>query len=144
MKNLVSIIVLCIGFSVQAFAQDKTFKSLEEVRPFSMKIAELFKEGKIEKAVKKLRPYWPLPEEEITNFEKLTTEKIALIDQNYGEPFAVTKINEKSIQNIAFQEIYFVQYDLLPIRVIFTYYRGKDGWMVNSFKWDDDFRAEFE
>jgi len=36
-----------------------------------------------------------------------------------------------------------IRYEYTAIRVKIIYYQNKDGWIVNSFKWDDTFSEEF-
>ena len=40
-------------------------------------------------------------------------------------------------------ETYLIRDEYTAIRVKIIYYQNKDGWIVNSFKWDDTFSEEF-
>lgn len=77
------------------------------------------------------------------DFTTKTIKYFNIFDQNYGKPIGTVKIKNEKIGEIALRETYFIQFEYTAVRLIFTYYKGKEGWILNSFKWDDSFTEEF-
>ena len=66
-----------------------------------------------------------------------------LIVDRFGPSIGIVKVKTETIADIAIRETYLIRYDYTAIRVKIIYYQNKDGWIVNSFKWDDTFSEEF-
>ncbi|MEQ8358488.1 MAG: hypothetical protein RH860_03305 [Cytophagales bacterium] len=143
MKKL--IIAVALSFtSWGLFAQDEYLKDQIEAKDLSKKVTELFNENKISKSFKELTRYWPLPQNEIESIEEKTIKYLNLIDERFGKAIGIVKVNNETINDIALRETYLIRYENTAIRLIFTYYKNNNGWIVNSFKWDDSFKEEFK
>lgn len=142
MKSLLTILLLTSSFTL--LAQDKVLKDLSEVQSLSKKTTELFSKKDVGKALDLLKPYWPLPSEELKALQAQTSTQLDYVEENFGKPFAITKVKEKMIGDVAYREVYFVQYDHMALRLIFTYYKNEKGWMLYAFKWDDAFASELD
>lgn len=127
------------------FAQtgDSTLNSTEDTEHLSVVVTKLFEQNKISEAMNELRPFWPLPANEIDGLEEKTIKYLNLLKDRFGEPFGFEKVNHEIINEFAVRETYIVKYDLTGIRLIFTYYKNKEGWILNAFKWDDSYTEEF-
>jgi len=135
--------MLC-SLSLAGRAQDKTLKDQDALKDLSKKATELFAHGEIVKAIEALRPYWPLPKNEIDNVEEKSLTAMNLVTERFGKFIGTLKIKEQKIADIAFKEKYLIRLNNTAIRLTFIYYKSNDGWIVNSFKWDDNFIEEFE
>lgn len=145
MKSIkVTFFVLAMFFTLQNFAQIKYLKDTENAKLISKDVAQLFKENKINDAFEKMKVYWPLPENEIDNLESRTIQSMNLVAGRFGNSEEIIKVSEQSIKETAYKEVYLVKYEHTAIRLIFTYYKNKKGWMINAFKWDDNFTEEFK
>lgn len=142
MKFFHVILVVCLSSSA-LFAQEKTLKDIPATQNLSTEVVALFAENKITKAVNLLVPYWPISDGEVEDFTTKTIKYFNIFDQNYGKPFGTVKVKNETIGEIALRETYFIQFEYTAVRLIFTYYKGKEGWILNSFKWDDSFTEEF-
>lgn len=135
------ILVLNITSSI---AQDKTLTSPKEAREFSQKCSNLFKDNKISQFFGELRPYWPLPENEINGLEEKTIQYINLLQSRFGKIEGVVKVKEEVINDFAIRETFILKFENSAIRLIYTYYKNNSGWVLNAFKWDDSFSEEFK
>jgi hypothetical protein len=144
--NLIKITFTAITmfFTCQSYAQMKYLKDIESAKVISRDVAQLFKENKINVAITKIKPYWPLPENEINNLESRTIQSMNLVAERYGNSEGIVKVSEQNIKETAFREIYLVKYENTALRLIFTYYKNNNGWIINGFKWDDNFTEEFK
>lgn len=139
-----SIITISLLFSTMGlFAQNKTMKSVEETQALSKNIVELFEKNKITESFEELKPFWPLPENEIASLEQKTLKYLNLIELRFGESEGTIKVKNEHIADIAIRETYLIRYEYTAIRLIFTYYKNNKGWVVNAFKWDDSYSDEF-
>jgi len=139
-----TIIAISLLLSVSLFAQDKYLKSDKETQELSKKVVELFEKNKISDSFKELTPYWPMPQNELESIEEKTIKYLNLIEQRFGKSIGNLKVKNETISDIAIRETYLVRYEYTAIRVIFTYYKNDNGWIVNAFKWDDSFTEEFK
>lgn len=143
MKKLFTLIGLTL-LTFYANAQSDYLISVSETKSFSEKITKLFFEQKISEATKELKKFWPIPENEVVSFEEKTIKYLNLISDRFGNPINYVKIKNEVILDFATRETFLIRYDNTAIRVIFTYYKNKNGWIVNAFKWDDSFTEEFK
>ncbi len=141
-RIIISIFIML--FTIHSYAQNKYIKDIESAKLISKDVTQLFKENKINEAFKKIKTYWPLPENEIDNLESKTIQSMNLIAERFGQSEDIIKISEQNIKETAFREIYLVKFENTAIRLIFTYYKNRNGWIVNAFKWDDSFTEEFK
>jgi hypothetical protein len=126
-----------------ASAQDKFLNDLMATQQLSEKVVNLFSKQKISESFDALKPYWPMPENEMVSIELQTIKYMNIIEERYGETLDYLKIKNEMISDFAIRETYIIRYTNNAIRVIFTYYKNDNGWIVNAFKWDDSFAEEF-
>ena len=141
MKNL--IIVLLVFFSLNTIAQEKYFNSESDIKVFSEKVTLLFKENKPVEAFKELSAYWPLPETELELIKEKTVKGLNLVQNTYGKPMGTKRVNYKVIENTAIRDAHFVKYEISALRFIYIYYKTDKGWILNQFKFDENFKEEF-
>ncbi|NRD19451.1 hypothetical protein HNV08_05280 [Winogradskyella eckloniae] len=130
--------------NISLYAQEKHLKDVKETQELSDKVVSLFYQNKISEAFDALAPYWPMPENELTTIEGKTIKYINIIEQRFGQSIGNLKIKNETISDIAIRETYIIRYANSAIRLIFTYYKNDNGWIVNAFKWDDSFEEEFK
>ena len=143
MKKSILVVTLTI-LSFSSIAQHKYLTGIQETRSLSEKIARLFEQNEISDAFDVLRPYWPIPENEVDQLEEKTIKYLNLINQRFGESIGTVKVKNEAISDIALRETYLIRYERTAIRIIVTYYKSQNGWIVNAFKWDDSFAEEFQ
>lgn len=143
MKKTLTLLIVTL-LSLTSIAQDKILKSEAETQELSKKVVLLFSQNKISESFKQLKPYWPLPENELESMEEKTLKYLNLIEERFGKSIGTLKVKNETISDIAIRETYLIRYENTAIRVIFTYYRNENGWIVNAFKWDDSFTEEFK
>ncbi|MBB6681201.1 hypothetical protein H4O20_07065 [Aequorivita sp. 609] len=130
--------------SLGLFAQEKYMKDINETIELSKKVVSLFNDNKISESFDQLTPYWPMPQNELESIEEKTIKYLNIIEQRFGKSIGTIKVKNETISDIAIRETYLIRYENTAIRLIFTYYRNNNGWIVNAFKWDDSFTEEFK
>jgi hypothetical protein len=130
--------------SLNLAAQKKYLKDIPQTQELSKKIGDLFNDRKISESFDELSIYWPLPQDEIDGLEEKTVKYLNLLSDRFGKTQGAIKVKNETISDIATRETYIVRYEKSAIRLIFTYYKNDNGWIVNAFKWDDSFTEEFK
>lgn len=131
---------LILNFSI---AYTKTLATVEETEKLSKDVVILFKDNEFAEAFDLLESYWPLPKNEIENLEEKTIVMMNTIRNRFGKVIDYVRVKKEIIGDVATRETYLLCFENTAIRMIFTYYRNLDGWILNAFKWDDSFTDEF-
>ena len=85
-----------------------------------------------------------MPEDEIDLMTGKTVNTLAKVDERFGEFQSYFKLKEETIKDTAFRETYLIKYKYHALRLIFTYYKNNNGWILNGFAWDDKYSEEFK
>ena len=124
-------------------AESKVLKSLQETAALSDTVTEMFKDNMLIEAFDLMEKYWPLPKNEIDVLKEKSVKLLNTVSDRYGDAIDYLRIRVEAILDFASRETYIIRYENHALRLIFTYYRNDQGWMVNGFKWDDSFTDEF-
>ena len=76
----------------------------------------------------------------IENVKTQLTSFLGLVGDYYG----YEKITEKSVGESYKLVSYMIKYDRQPVRFTFVFYKPKDKWQVQNFKYDDNLDDELE
>ena len=142
LKKMVVLFILGVSFTSIA-AQAKFLKSGSEMKELSQKVTQLFRDSKVPEAVTIMKPYWPFPENELDGLVEKTVNNLNSVSERFGRAVGISEGKEEVIKDFAIKETYFVKYQNSAIRIIFIYFKREEGWIINSFKWDDKFYEEF-
>lgn len=125
-------------------ANAQSLTSKEDLTKHSDKVMMFFKTSEFEKAFDELKKHWPLPENELTQLESQTIRQFNMVADRFGSILGTDFVKEETIKDFAVRKIYVIRFEKHMIRVLFTYYRNEDGWLLNGFKWDDSFEELFD
>jgi len=142
MKKYLIASVLFLGVNMVQ-GQAKLLKDLDEAQKLSKTTMEKIKAGKVGVAIDELGPYWPIPPNEVDEVREKTVEAMELVEGRYGFLIGAERVREEKISDFAYREVYLLRYRNSALRFMFTYYKNKEGWLLNGFKWDELFEEEF-
>lgn len=77
---------------------------------------------------------------DVENVKSQLSNFVGLVGDYYG----YEKITEKSLGESLKLVSYIIKYDRQPIRFTFLFYKPKDVWKIQNFKFDDNLDAEIE
>ena len=139
-----ALLILSVLSFIVTKGQDKMLSNAAQARGLSEKVAGLFKEKKVTVAIAELKQYWPIPSNEVDALEDKSIKYLNMVEERFGKAEETIKVKEETIKDVAMRETYLVKYENTAIRLIFTYYQNDKGWILNAFKWDDNFSLEFK
>ena len=133
-------IVLCIALSLLGFSSfaQLFIKEEAELLDHSEEVMKYFTNSQFTDAFELLGAYWPLPENEISSLELQTVKQFNMVSDRFGNIVDYKFIEKQQVEGILTRHIYVIKMERHLIRAIFTYYNNGEGWLVNSFKWDDN------
>ena len=141
---IISRLMLICLLAFPAIALSDDFASLAEARKITDKAVSLFKQEKIVAAYDTLKPYWPLPTVEIDNLANQTNIQWPSLKQRFGVSIAAEFVTESKVGDSLARFVYLQKFQNTAIRWIFTFYKPKDHWIINSVSFDDRVGLLFE
>jgi hypothetical protein len=118
--------------------------SKEEAIAHADQVMALFEDFEIEAAFDKLRKYYPVEELDYNNLKTTTLNNLRAAVRGYGDVTHVVFIKEENLKDLALRRHYVLALESLLLRFSIVYYNSVDGWIVNSFMWNDNFEEFFE
>ena len=67
-----------------------------------------------------------------------------MVSERFGNIIGTNFIKDKAVKEHILRKIYVIKFEKHMIRVLFTYYNNGNGWILNGFKWDDQFEELFD
>lgn len=126
-------------FSFQLLNAQSALKDKDAMRKHSDEVIIHFEKAEFTEAFEKLQMYWPLPQNELSKLEMQTIQQFNFVAERFGEMIDSDFIKEQSLKDHAQKYFYVLKFERHMIRVMFTYYHNEKGWILNAFKWDDQY-----
>ncbi len=142
MKHILMVIITALF--IQCTEAQSYLKNKVELSEHSERVMDFLKDSEFQKAFTELQEYWPLPENEMVQLETQTIKQFNMVADRFGDIIGVDFIKDETIKDFVVKKIYVLRFEKHMIRVLFTYYRNNEGWILNGFKWDDQFGELFE
>jgi hypothetical protein len=141
MKILITFILL---FVTQFGWAQAVLSSKEEVTKHADKTMNYFGDAMFEEAFSELRKYYFVSDLDFQNIKAKTIDNLSKAIENYGEITGEIFVKEENLKDVAIRKTYLLRYDTILLKFQIVYYKSTQGWIVNSFSWDDEFETLFE
>jgi hypothetical protein len=138
--NPLTLLVVLAAPSI-VFAAD--FANLGEARKVADKAVALFQQEKIVAGYGSLKSYWPLPGVEIDNLASQTNTQWPMVKGRFGASLSTEFVKECKVGDSVARFVYLQKFQNHAIRWMFTFYKPKDKWLVNTVSFDDNIGALF-
>lgn len=115
----------------------ETLKGEAEIRAFSDRVMTKIAAGDLAGAFADMKPYIVIP---VAEFDAAVLTSKSQRDQfgaRYGAPTGYEFIAQKKIGDSLMRLFYIEKTQRHALPWTFVFYRGAQGWMVNSFSWND-------
>jgi len=127
--------------SVGAIAQP--LATLTDLRKVTDQIMEQVGKGKLETGLKLLKPRTVVPEAEFSVMLSKAMLEVPPLTQRFGEPIGFEFIREDHVGENLIRYTYIHRYEKHAMRWLFFAYHGSNGWLINTFRFDDQFQLLF-
>ena len=133
MKLIITIFSLLIAANVNA----ASIANVESTKELCQKAAAAFGSGDAKKSFEILKPYWPLPAEELDNLAYQTESQLKMVASRFGAILGSDFVGTKIAGDSFVQHTYVVKFEKHAVRYICMFYKPKSEWVVNGVHWDD-------
>lgn len=111
-----------------------------ELVTISTSIIEQVSRDKVSDAFDIMKKYSPLPEPEFNTIKEKTLEQFHMIKPRFGEFVGYEFIGSEKIGASLIRHDCIVKCENHVLRWEFYYYKPREKWFLNTFKWDDNIR----
>ncbi len=133
-KTIIGILV-AISFATNVNAD--TFRSEKELKPFAESVMEANARGDHSAAFALMKPYVIISETEFDAAVLNSKAQRDLYGSRYGAAIGWEFIDEEKVGESFIWLRYIERTENHPITWSFYFYKGNDGWVLNTFSWSD-------
>lgn len=141
MKTLPVALVL-LSTSLTSIAQG--VPTLADVRKATDIAMTLVGKGDLEAGLKSFKSLTIVPSAEFDALVGQSTQQLPLLSARFGSSLGYEFVKEERIGDSLARTTYIHRFDKHAMRWIFYLYRGKDGWVINTFRFDDKWPELFQ
>lgn len=139
MKRTLAILLLALAPLCHA----ETFPSVDAARAFADKVMEKVAAGEIEEGLKMIKPYAIVPAAEFDAMVGQTSLQLPMITQRFGKSIGSEFIRQDAAGDSLVRLLYISKHERHAMRWFFYLYRTPEGWVVNTFNFDDQIHLLF-
>ncbi|MBN4058254.1 hypothetical protein JYT55_00715 [Mariprofundus ferrooxydans] len=140
MRIIIGLVLLLCSFSVNA----ASITDIKDTNRVCQKAAAIFGTGDAKVSFETLKPYWPLPKEEIDNLAYQTESQLKMVSSRFGKILGSDFVSTRRAGNSFVRHTYIIKFEKHAVRYMCTFYKPKNIWLVNEIVWDDQIRQLFE
>jgi hypothetical protein len=100
--------------------------------------------GEIDNAFARIRPYFPMPAGEFESLVSRTKNQLKGNERELGSILGYEFVKEERVEDFLIRFTFVIKHDVTVTRWRFLYYKPEDGWMLNSFFWDNQVKGLFD
>lgn len=115
-----------------------------ELRKVADQIMEQVGKGNVAEGFKLMKLRTIIPAAEFDAMVGQATLQLPVITQRFGGSLGYEFLREDKLGENLSRYTYIHRFDRHAMRWIFYNYRGKDGWVINSFRFDDQLPSLFQ
>ena len=133
--------LLLLGLSLSSWAD--TLKSEVENKQFGETVMTHVANNNLAAAFTTIQNYTVLPESEVQGIALQTKSHREQFAFRYGQVVGYELVNEKKSGESLLRLIYVEKTSKTALPWIFYFYKTPDGWMLNTFYWNDNIQNAF-
>jgi len=135
-KHFAVLLTLTIALPHGTFAD--SLKSTAEARQLTDRVMQKVGEGNIESGLQLIKPYLVIPLAEFDVMVDRLKMQLPAMTQRFGKSIGHEFIREDKTGETLFRIVQIHRFERHPMRWVFYFYRSTDGWVLDSFKTDDE------
>jgi len=134
--------IACFAWAGELHA--KVFSTKEDVKVKVEEFMELIGVDEVDEAFQILKPYWIFPENEWTQLQIETSQKMVMVKPRLGQTVGYDFVGAETVGDTVLRLIYIQKLERHLIRWIFIFYKPYDRWILNACRWNDEIEALFD
>lgn len=134
---------LALLLGVHSLALADTLGSSTEARQLADHVMAKVAAGEIEAGIRLTKPFTIIPAAEFDAMLEQLKLQLPVMSQRFGKTIGTEFVREEKVGENLFRLTYMQRFERHPMRWVFYFYRGMSGWVVNTFRTDDDIRQLF-
>ncbi len=138
-----SLVLLILGILSFGSAYAETLKDAAAARQLTDRIMAKVGIGEIDAALVLMKPYIVIPDVELDAVRNQVSMQLPLMHQRFGKSIGYEFIGEDKEGASLLRIVHIQKFERTAMRWAFYFYRNDDGWVLNSFKFDDAIQAMF-
>jgi hypothetical protein len=139
--KIIFIFISCLVFCNSSKAD--SLKTQVEARQLTDKIMAKITTGELDAGLDMMKPYLVIPEAEFEAIRGQTKLQLPMINQRFGKTLGSEFISEEKVGESALKIVHIHRLAKHPMRWIFYFYKGQEGWVLNTFRYDDNIHGLF-
>ncbi len=139
MKIVIGIIFLVIS----NIGYSDALSSKTEAKNLAKSIMELIGKGDIQNGLKLAKPYLIIPAHEFEGVLNSLKMQAPVIEQRFGKTIGMEFAKIEESGESLMLVVYLQKFEKHLMRWKFYFYKGKDGWVLNTFNTDDQIQLMF-
>lgn len=138
-----ALIAFVSGVAVVNLSFAQGVPTLQDLRQRTDAAMERVGNGDIEEGLKSIKPLTIIPAAEFDAMLGQVPLQLPAIKARFGESLGYEFIREESLGSSLARLTYIHKFDKHAMRWMFFAYKGKSGWVVNTFRFDDKWHELF-
>lgn len=115
-----------------------------EARQLTDRVMTKVAAGELEPGLKLAKPYLIIPDAEFETMLGQTKLQYPMLAQRFGKSIGFEFIREERAGDSLLRIVQIQRFERHITRWSFIFYRSSDGWVLNTFYFDDNVRALFD
>ena len=141
MRKLILIFIYLLIYTTGSYAA--YFENVAHIEKETSRVMNVIKSGDVSKAFDDLRDFWPISDDEFEIGKRQTLQAIKRLQKRFGLPVDIVHINSSNIADTFVKINYFVKYSEHAIQWEFYFYKGPNGWLLNTVDTNDNIKKLF-
>lgn len=143
MRFVSRISLFIVFWSLAGAALADTLKGPAEARALTDQVMSKVGAGDIEGGIKLTRPYLIIPAAEFDVMVEQMRMQLPALSQRFGKSIGHEYVGEDKLGAHLLRVVQLHRFERHVMRWSFYFYEGKDGWVLDTFKTEDDIRQFF-
>jgi hypothetical protein len=140
---MLRIIFLIVFLTWSQTSLADTFPSAAAAKVFTDKVLAKVGAGDVEAGVSMIKPYTIIPAAEFEAMAGQIALQLPAVAQRFGKPVGSEFIKESKVGDSFVRLLYLSKYEKHAMRWNFYLYKTPQGWVINTFNFDDKIHEMF-
>jgi hypothetical protein len=143
-KIMTIVTLLLLTVATACWGKEVGFTDSKAAKTYCEAVMNLMANAQNKEAFDLIETQWTYAAAEVQKAREQSEKEQAVVKERFGQPVGFKLVKEEEVPGIGLRVTYVILYEKNPVRWQFIFYKAKDRWLLNSFKWDTAIDALFE